>query len=65
MPTPLVHAVLLLVLRDCFEVTRTIEVYGTGKEYQLMYRNFREQFAKQNVTNAVFVLIAAGVVGRS
>jgi hypothetical protein len=31
-------------------------VYGTGKEYQLMYRNFRRQFAKQNVTNAVFVL---------
>ena len=36
--------------------THSSQVYGTGKEYQLMYRNFKEQFARQNVTNAVFVL---------
>eukprot|EP01052_Picozoa_sp_SAG31_P030738 SAG31_NODE_3179_length_4583_cov_1.884478_6_plen_364_part_00 len=35
---------------------RSAEVYGTGEEYRLMCRNFRRQFAKQNVTNAVFVL---------
>jgi len=35
---------------------KTNQVYGKAAEYKAMFRNFRNVFAQENVTNAIFVL---------